>query len=246
MDIETLAWIKALSNNKAIYQDVLDKSIRALANSDLIYPLVDEEGHYITDEDGDILLADNGGPLKIMKVYASIEEMEDDYDTEDVKIGQLVVISTEDVEEEDNAKMFVKGRLDWEFITDLSGIQGPPGPAGEGFEHINQDGDMTPDDLYDYETGLYFLDNSIFFPIEESLEGTIEIKDLIYLIKDRTNIIFEVYSNLGKIHYNGDWWDFSPFLEVDGSLSVEGKAADAKAVGDAIAAAIGNAIGGEY
>lgn len=74
---------------------------------------------------------DTGEPFTIAKVYSSISSMNSGYNTDGVKIGQFVVISTGNVEDEDNAKMFLKGNSNYEYITDLSGAQGMRGEKGE-------------------------------------------------------------------------------------------------------------------
>lgn len=51
--------------------------------------------------------------------------------TDGVKEGGFVVINTENVEDEDNAKLYVKGKSAYTFLTDLSGAQGMKGPQGE-------------------------------------------------------------------------------------------------------------------
>lgn len=77
---------------------------------------------------------DPGEPFTFSKVYSSIDDMNDDFNNTDIGEGQFVLISTGDVEDEDNAKVFYKGTTKYEFLTDLSGaqgIQGPPGEKGE-------------------------------------------------------------------------------------------------------------------
>lgn len=74
-----------------------------------------------------------GEPFQVAKVYESISAMNDGYATDGVKVGQFVVINTGNVEDEDNAKLFLKGTTAYGFITDMSGaqgIQGPQGPQG--------------------------------------------------------------------------------------------------------------------
>ena len=54
--------------------------------------------------------------------------------TDGVKEGQFVMIDTGNVEDEDNAKLYVKGSASYTYITDLSGatgMTGPQGPQGE-------------------------------------------------------------------------------------------------------------------
>lgn len=71
-----------------------------------------------------------GNPFSIKKIYSSVEEMNKDYSSENIQINDFVIINTGDVEDEDNAKLFIKGETTFEFITDLSGAQGIQGPAG--------------------------------------------------------------------------------------------------------------------
>lgn len=72
-----------------------------------------------------------GDPFSIYKTYASISAM--NADKSNVAEGKFVIISS-NVNDEDNAKLYVKGSSDFSFITDLSGatgIQGPQGIQGE-------------------------------------------------------------------------------------------------------------------
>ena len=78
-----------------------------------------------------------GDAFTIAKTYASVAEMNADYRNADIPIGSFVVISTTNVNDADNAKLFVKGAKGYTYITDLSGAtgmtgpQGPQGPKGE-------------------------------------------------------------------------------------------------------------------
>lgn len=73
---------------------------------------------------------DKGDPFSISKVYSSVSEMNADFQNTDVLEGQFVIINTGNVEDKDNAKLFIKGSTSYSFITDLSGAQGMQGPAG--------------------------------------------------------------------------------------------------------------------
>ena len=73
---------------------------------------------------------DPGQPFAIAKTYASISAMNAGYATDGVAVGQFVAIDTGDVEDEDNAKLFLKGSAAYEYITDLSGATGMTGPQG--------------------------------------------------------------------------------------------------------------------
>lgn len=73
---------------------------------------------------------DKGDPFAIKKIYTSVAEMEADYSGSDVSVGEFVLISTGNVEDEDNAKLYVKGSSQYDYITDLSGATGIQGPQG--------------------------------------------------------------------------------------------------------------------
>lgn len=68
-----------------------------------------------------------GDAFTYKKEYTSIAEMEADYGTADVKFGEYVLINTSDVENEDDAKVYLKTKTGWKFIVDLSGMQGIQG-----------------------------------------------------------------------------------------------------------------------
>lgn len=74
---------------------------------------------------------EKGEPFFISKVYPSVNAMHLAYSTDGVPVGGFVVIDTGNVDDEDNAKLFIKGAAEYEFLTDLSGAQGIQGPQGE-------------------------------------------------------------------------------------------------------------------
>lgn len=79
-----------------------------------------------------------GKAFAISKVYKSVSEMNADFENAEVKEGQFVLINTGNVEDEDNAKLFVKGVTSYNYLTDLSGaagITGPQGPEGPQGPH---------------------------------------------------------------------------------------------------------------
>lgn len=57
--------------------------------------------------------------------------MNADFTGTDVAEGQFVLINTGSVEDEDNAKLYVKTPTGYSFVTDLSGAQGIQGPKGD-------------------------------------------------------------------------------------------------------------------
>lgn len=71
-----------------------------------------------------------GEAFSIAKTYPSIAAMNADYGNYNVSVGQFVLIDTGDVDDEDNAKLYVKGETQYTYITDLSGATGMQGPQG--------------------------------------------------------------------------------------------------------------------
>lgn len=68
-----------------------------------------------------------GEAFTYKKEYPSVEAMEADWGTADVKLGEYVLINTNDVEDPDDAKVYLKTQEGWKFIVDLSGMQGIQG-----------------------------------------------------------------------------------------------------------------------
>lgn len=68
-----------------------------------------------------------GDAFTYKKEYPSVEAMEADWGTADVKLGEYVLINTNDVEDPDDAKVYLKTQEGWKFIVDLSGMRGIQG-----------------------------------------------------------------------------------------------------------------------
>ena len=77
------------------------------------------------------LKGDKGDPFAVKKTFSSVGEMNAGFETDGVLEGEFVVIDTGNVEDADNAKLYVKGKTAYSYITDLSGAQGIKGDAGE-------------------------------------------------------------------------------------------------------------------
>ncbi len=73
---------------------------------------------------------EKGDPFSIVKIYSSVAEMNADYNNPLIGQGQFVIINTENVEDPDNAKLFIKGETEYTFVVDLSGMTGIQGPQG--------------------------------------------------------------------------------------------------------------------
>ena len=68
-----------------------------------------------------------GDAFTYKKEYPSIEAMEADWGPADVKLGEYVIINANDVEDPDDARVYLKTQNGWKFIVDLSGMQGIQG-----------------------------------------------------------------------------------------------------------------------
>lgn len=80
---------------------------------------------------------ERGAPFSVAKIYHSVAEMNAGYSSDEVLPGEFVVIDTGNVEDEDNAKLFIKGDTAYRYITDMSGAQGMQGPQGiQGIQGI--------------------------------------------------------------------------------------------------------------
>mgnify|MGYP000121208841 CR=1 FL=1 len=65
-----------------------------------------------------------GDAFSIKKVYVSVAEMEADKGNPDIAEGDFALVNTGDVEDPDNAKLYVKAAGDYEFLVDMSGAIG--------------------------------------------------------------------------------------------------------------------------
>lgn len=74
-----------------------------------------------------------GDPFSIAKTYTSIAEMEADHDNPLVDVGAFVLINTDNVEDEDNAKVYLKTETGFQFFVDMSGAQGFEGKTTQFF-----------------------------------------------------------------------------------------------------------------
>ena len=73
---------------------------------------------------------ETGKGFSISKTYSSVEEMREGFDIDGVPLNGFVLINTGDVDDEDNAKLFVKSENGYSYLTDLSGAQGIKGEQG--------------------------------------------------------------------------------------------------------------------
>lgn len=74
---------------------------------------------------------EKGDSLTVAKTYSSISAMNAGFATDGVPLNAIVLINTGNVNDVDNAKLFVKKENGYSYLGDLSGAQGIKGEKGE-------------------------------------------------------------------------------------------------------------------
>jgi hypothetical protein len=74
---------------------------------------------------------DRGDGIDIVRTFSSVAQMLTTWETDGVPIGKFVLISTGNVDDEDNAKLYVKTENGYLYLSDLSGAQGIRGEKGD-------------------------------------------------------------------------------------------------------------------
>ena len=115
-------------------EDIVDDTIAATDKAEEIAsnpPKIVDGDWWIYDYDTkqyvNTGIAAIGDAFTYKKEYPSVEAMEADWGTADVKLGEYVLINTNNVEDPDDAKVYLKTQEGWKFIVDLSGMQGIQG-----------------------------------------------------------------------------------------------------------------------
>ena len=115
-------------------EDIVDDAIAATDKAEEIASnppkIVDNDWwiyNYETKQYVNTGIAAIGDAFTYKKEYPSVEAMEADWGTADVKLGEYVLINTNNVEDPDDAKVYLKTQEGWKFIVDLSGMQGIQG-----------------------------------------------------------------------------------------------------------------------
>ena len=110
----------------------------------------------------------DAGTFAISKVYSSVEAMNAGFSTDGLPIGALVVIETGNVDDPDNAKLYVKEANGYQFLTDMSGAKGIQGPAGVGITSIVK---TSSNGLVDTYTIYYSDDTTSTFTVQNGAAG---------------------------------------------------------------------------
>lgn len=114
------------ANEKAVLAD----TAAANANDTAEHPTYIGQDHYVYKWNKTAQAYDKtdiytkGDAFSIKKVYVSVANMEADKSNPDITEGDFVLVNTGDVEDPDNAKLYVKADGDFEFLVDMSGAIG--------------------------------------------------------------------------------------------------------------------------
>lgn len=73
---------------------------------------------------------DPGAAFTISKEYDSVAEMEADFGTCGLEVGEFVIVHS-GVGDADNGKVYEKKEEEWEFVVQMAGAQGPKGDKGD-------------------------------------------------------------------------------------------------------------------
>lgn len=84
---------------------------------------------------------ERGEPFSFARTFTSIANMNNSIGTaDDVNEGQIVIIDTGNIEDAENACVYIRGATSYNYITDLSGATGMQGPQGvQGIQGVKGD-----------------------------------------------------------------------------------------------------------
>lgn len=97
---------------------------------------------------------------QIKATYTSIQEMQNAFDTDSLQTGELALVNTGDVTDEDNGKLYKKGVNAYEFLCDLSGTPGNKWYFGTAVTGESPAGEAFPATGVAANTGDFYLNSS--------------------------------------------------------------------------------------
>lgn len=71
-----------------------------------------------------------GAPFAVAKIYSSVAALTADTSPTEISAGQFAIIDTGNINDEDNAKLYLWNGSNYSFIVDMSGATGVQGPQG--------------------------------------------------------------------------------------------------------------------
>lgn len=81
---------------------------------------------------------ERGDPFEIAKTYTSVAEMNAGFATDGVYLNKFVLIENGNVNDPENARLYIKKNTGYAYLTDLSGSQGIKGETGVGVSKVEK------------------------------------------------------------------------------------------------------------
>ena len=81
---------------------------------------------------------ERGDPFEIAKTYTSVAEMNAGFATDGVYLNKFVLIENGNVNDPENARLYIKTNTGYAYLTDLSGSQGIKGETGVGVSKVEK------------------------------------------------------------------------------------------------------------
>lgn len=97
---------------------------------------------------------------QVKATYTSIQEMQNAFSTDGLQTGELALVNTGDVTDEDNGKLYKKGANAYEFLCDLSGTPGNKWYFGTAVTGESTTGEAFPATGVVANTGDFYLNSS--------------------------------------------------------------------------------------
>lgn len=124
-------------------------NILSMSVSSVVVPYSDVPSVSKTEVGGTVNLVFRlpvGKPFSVARIYSSVDEMNAGYENDGVKVNEYVMIDTGNVENEENAQLYIKGTTAYSFIADLSGATGIKPVRGVDY--------FTPEDYAYFESHI--------------------------------------------------------------------------------------------
>lgn len=199
-----------LDNNNSSYEiiteaknaaDRANKAASVAENVTTNTPKVINKYWYIYNKETDIYestgVKAEGESFKIVKSYASVSDMEADFNNPLINIGEFVIIDS-NIQDPDNSKLYVKTENNYKYLTDMSGATGITGKSA--YEIAVENGFIGTKEewiasLSEDSKQAALLVESKLEQVDSSLNGLNEVKeDLNHLKTELTDINSEVRS----------------------------------------------------
>ena len=147
-----------ISNIEKIAENGLEKTYRINLENGTHFDFVVKDG-----EKGE-----RGDPFEIAKTYTSVAEMNAGFATDGVYLNKFVLIENGNVNDPENARLYIKKNTGYAYLTDLSGSQGIKGETGVGVSKIEK---TSTSGLMDTYTITFTNGNTSVFTVTNGKDG---------------------------------------------------------------------------